>query len=129
MSGRGTREPVIITFSILAGLTILFSGMGITGLGSDNEIIATIGAWGTLGVGAVTAGMQFWVRGQVTPVESAQEDKAAAVRAAVSEMVPPSQVVAEANAASPTGVVAGPASDIPTGDPVTVHSGSVQHEA
>lgn len=50
------------------------------------------------------------------------------VKDAVSEMVPPSQVVAEANAASPTGVVAGPAADIPTGDPVTVHSGSVQHE-
>lgn len=67
MTSKVKSEPVLIAMSVLAGLTLLFGGMGLSGLGADNATVALIGAWGTLATAASQAGIQFWVRGQVTP--------------------------------------------------------------
>lgn len=62
-------EPVLITMSILAGASILLGGFGTTG----NETLETISAFGMLAVGAITAGIQFYLRGQVTENSSVVE--------------------------------------------------------
>lgn len=62
------REPVVLPLSILTGLAFLFAGIGgITSL-SGYPIIASVAAVGSLTVAAVQVGVQFWIRGQVTPV-------------------------------------------------------------
>lgn len=62
-----TKEPVLLVMSILSGLTIFWGGAGGITLLTGNDTWATICALGTLATGAATAGVQFWVRGQVTP--------------------------------------------------------------
>lgn len=65
-----TREPVVLVMSVLAGLQFLFGGAaGITAL-SGYPIVAAIAACGTLATSAVQVGVQFYVRGQVTPMEN-----------------------------------------------------------
>lgn len=63
-----TREPVLIVMSTLAGLQFLFGGIGATGYFADNLIVGAVGAFGALAVAAAQTGIQFFVRGQVTPV-------------------------------------------------------------
>lgn len=93
------REPVLLAMSILAALQFFFGGMGATGIGQDNTILIAIAAYGTLATAAAQIGVQFYVRGQVTSNE-----------AVVAQLTPTG------------GVVAGPASAAPTGDPVVVLS-------
>lgn len=69
------REPVVLVMSILAGLTFFFGGMAGIGYFSENAIWGLVGALGTLATAAATTGVQFWVRGQVTPVEDAVKFK------------------------------------------------------
>lgn len=57
-----SSEPVLITMSILAGASILLGGFGTM----DNELLQQISAFGILAVGAITAGIQFFLRGVVT---------------------------------------------------------------
>jgi hypothetical protein len=65
------REPVVLPLSILTGLQVLFAGLaGITAL-NGYPMVAAISAIGTLAVSAAQAGVMFWIRGQVTPVEDA----------------------------------------------------------
>lgn len=55
-------EPVLVTMSILAGAVVLLGGFGL----SDNETLREIAVYGTLATGAITAGIQFYLRGVVT---------------------------------------------------------------
>lgn len=65
------REPVLLPMSILAALSFLFSGTaGITIL-SGYPTVGAISALGALCVAAAQFGIQFYVRGQVTPVAGA----------------------------------------------------------
>lgn len=68
-----TSEPVLITMSILAALQILFGGVGGVTYLSDNELIAAICAVGMVAVGAAQVGVQFYVRGQVVPMDNVVE--------------------------------------------------------
>lgn len=63
------REPVLIVMSIIAGLSFLF-GAFVT---SQESLLVTIGGYGMMVVGAITAGVQFYVRGEVTPNVSVVE--------------------------------------------------------
>lgn len=63
------REPVVIVMSIIAALSVLF-GAFVT---SEEAMLVTIGGYGMMVVGAVTAGIQFYVRGEVTPNVSVVE--------------------------------------------------------
>lgn len=66
------REPVVLVMSILAGLTALVSGAaGIASMQGMGWLVPWIALGGLL-VASTTVGVQFWVRGQVTPVEDAQ---------------------------------------------------------
>lgn len=60
-------RPVLIMNSILAGLGLVFGGMGIGGLGSDNTTVALIGAWGTLLNAGATLAIGSYVQGLVVP--------------------------------------------------------------
>lgn len=57
------RNPVLLVMSLLAALNAAL------GLGVLNELIsATTLGWLLVAQAAVTAGIQFWVRGEVTPM-------------------------------------------------------------
>jgi hypothetical protein len=63
------REPVVVVMSILAGLTALVSGAaGVAELQGMGWLVPWIALVGLI-VSAATTGVQFWVRGQVTPVD------------------------------------------------------------
>lgn len=65
------REPVVIVMSVLAGLTALVSGAsGVAAMQGMEWLVPWIALAGLV-VAAITTGVQFWVRGQVTPVEDA----------------------------------------------------------
>lgn len=61
------NEPVLLWMSILAALQVLFGGWSGIQLLADNETLAAFGAVGVLAVAAAQVGVQFYVRGQVTP--------------------------------------------------------------
>jgi len=62
------QEPVVLMMSIIAGLTFLFSGAAaVAELQGMGWLVPWI-ALGGLVVASASAGVQFWVRGQVTPV-------------------------------------------------------------
>jgi hypothetical protein len=63
------HEPVAVVGSILAGLYVLFGGFsGIEAL-NHNPSWAAAGSLGVLAVAAAQVGLNFYVRGRVTPVE------------------------------------------------------------
>ena len=66
-----TREPVVLWMSILGGLQFFFAGSATISILSSNETIAGVMGVGALAVAAAQAGIQFYVRGQVIPVEEA----------------------------------------------------------
>lgn len=92
-------RPVLITFSILAGLHVL------TGAAALGDVIGTQ-AFGLLsiGVAAVEVGMTFYVQNGVVPTQD---------------------VAAYQNSAGQ--VVAGPAAGATNGTPVTVEPGTYLH--
>jgi len=63
------REPVVLVMSILAALQFLFGGWAGVQVLAGNPVLAGVGAVGVLAVAAAQVGLQFYVRGQVTPVE------------------------------------------------------------
>ena len=65
------NEPVLLAMSILAGLQFLFGGAAASSIIMDLPAVALICAFGSLGVAAAQTGIQFYVRGQVTPVNDA----------------------------------------------------------
>lgn len=85
-------RPVLITFSILAGMQILTGGAAL-----GDVIGAETAGLIVLAVAAVQGGMSFYVQGTVTPTQD---------------------VAAYANNAGT--VVAGPAAGVTNGEPVTV---------
>lgn len=64
------REPVLLAMSILGALQFFVAGASGISFLADNETLAATFALAGLAVAAATFGVQFWVRGQVTPVES-----------------------------------------------------------
>lgn len=68
-----TREPVLLTMSILAGAQILFGGVAGVSYFEGNEAVAAVCALGMIVVGAIQFGVQFYVRGQVMPIEDVVE--------------------------------------------------------
>lgn len=68
------REPVLVVMSVLAGLQFFFGGISATGYFADNLVVGAVGAFGNLATAAAQVGMQFFVRGQVTPVEDAPDE-------------------------------------------------------
>lgn len=64
---RATSEPVLVSMSVLAGLQFFFIGGAGVSIVSGSPLIAGIFAVGGLGVAAAQTGIQFYVRGQVTP--------------------------------------------------------------
>lgn len=60
-------EPVLVAMSILAGLQLFFGGAAGVSILSDNATLAGVMAVGVLAVAAAQGGIQFYVRGQVTP--------------------------------------------------------------
>lgn len=93
---RKQTEPVLVTMSVLAGLQYFFATLAGAGILMDlNPVVPIIAAGGMLLTASVQMGVQFYVRGQVTPTADVVE--------------------------SVTGdgtVVAGPASEIPAGTPI-----------
>lgn len=63
-------EPVLVAMSILGGLQVFLGGAAGVSYFADNPLFAAVCAMGTLAVGAATFGVQFYVRGQVVPVEN-----------------------------------------------------------
>lgn len=57
------RNPVLLVMSVLAGAQAVMAAGALADLLSP----AALG-WVTLSIAAVQAGVQFWVRGQVTPI-------------------------------------------------------------
>ena len=68
-----TPEPVLIAMSVLAGLQILFGGVGSVTFFADYELVAAICAVGMVAVGAAQAGVMYYVRGKVVPLENVVE--------------------------------------------------------
>lgn len=58
-----SREPVVIVMSVLAGAQALITAAGFT-----EALPERVALWVVLAVAAVQAGVQFYVRGQVTPL-------------------------------------------------------------
>jgi hypothetical protein len=83
------HQPVVIVFSILAGLQVINGGLALID-SIDKDVAAII----SLIIGAITAGASFYVRGMVTPWDTV-----------ISKL------------ASDGTVVAGPASDGKAGPP------------
>ena len=67
------RDPVLVTMSILAGLQLFFGGATGVSLLNDNPTVAGVMAVGVLAIAAAQGGVQFYVRGQVTPNTSVVE--------------------------------------------------------
>jgi hypothetical protein len=59
------KEPVVIVFSILAGLQVINGGLALID-SLDKDVAAII----SLVIGAITAGASFYVRGMTAPWSS-----------------------------------------------------------
>lgn len=59
------RNPVLIIMSLLAGLSAV---LGLTVF--QDLVNPTVLGWLLVAQAAITATLQFWVRGEVTPVDS-----------------------------------------------------------
>jgi hypothetical protein len=59
------KEPVVLVFSILAGLQVINGGLALIDT-LDKDVVAII----SLAIGAITAAASFYVRGVVTPWET-----------------------------------------------------------
>lgn len=87
------NEPVLVAMSILAALQFFFAGATGVSLFTGSDLVAGIMAAGSLATAAAQTGIQFYVRGQVTPM------------ADVSELVKDGKVIAgPANDILPSGV-------------------------
>ncbi|MFD0558708.1 hypothetical protein FB566_4661 [Stackebrandtia endophytica] len=67
------REPVLIIMSVLAGLQVFVGGAAFTEL-----VSLRVAGLLALSVAAIQVGVQFYVRGQVTPLEKLAAEKAPA---------------------------------------------------
>jgi hypothetical protein len=93
------RDPVLAVMSTLAALQVLTGGAAL------GDVLGAKGAGlCILAVAAVQAGLQFYVRGQVTPWEgvAARVDEAGALVAGPAASVATGALVAEVEAAPPT---------------------------
>jgi hypothetical protein len=70
---RTKREPVVVVMSALAALQFFFAGWSGINFVQGNPTLTAIGIIGNLAVAALQTGAQFYVRGQVTPVEDIHE--------------------------------------------------------
>lgn len=63
------KNPVLLVMSLLAGLGVITGAANLTDLLSPHAA-----GWLTLIVAAATATVQFWVRGQVTPLAAPRSE-------------------------------------------------------
>ena len=69
-----TSEPVLVAMSVLAGLQIFFAGSAATTVMVEaSTLLTAVFAFGALAVGAAQVGIQFYVRGQVVPLDAVAE--------------------------------------------------------
>lgn len=61
------RNPVLIWMSILAGLQLFLGSAAGVSIVEESYLLAQVFALAMIAVGAAQAGIQFYVRGQVTP--------------------------------------------------------------
>lgn len=62
------RNPVLFVMSLLAGLSTVLS------LSVFQDLVSpTVLGWLLVAQAAITATLQFWVRGEVTPVDSPRD--------------------------------------------------------
>ena len=87
-------QPVLLIGAVTTALMLFFGGL--TTFAQGNDTLSLIGGLGTLATGAINAGLAYYVRGQVVP--------AADVTSYVNDQ---------------REQVAGDASRLPTGTPVT----------
>ena len=64
------RNPVLVAMSILAGMQALISAAGFT-----EALPAQVALWIVLAVAALQAGVQFYVRGEVTPLSDPRDNE------------------------------------------------------
>ncbi len=62
-------NPVLLVMSLLAGAQVLAAAANLTDL-----LGAKPAAWIVLGVAAIQTGVQFWVRGEVTPLANPRDN-------------------------------------------------------
>lgn len=67
------NEPVLVAMSILAALQFFFAGATGVSLFTGSDLVAGIMAAGSLATAAAQTGIQFYVRGQVTPMSDVAE--------------------------------------------------------
>ena len=94
---KSSPNPVLLWMSVLAGLQTFFAGSTVTTVMVEaNVLLTAIFAFGALAVGAAQFGIQFYVRGQVTPnanvVERATEN-GTVVAGPANEIVAPGTLV------------------------------------
>lgn len=61
-------QPTVVFGSVITFMAVLFGGLGIGGVGSDNEVLVWVGSVGTLVTGALNQAFAYFIRGQVVPV-------------------------------------------------------------
>lgn len=61
-------QPTIVFGSVVTFMAVLFGGLGIGGVGSDNELLTWVGSIGTLVTGALNQAFAYYIKGQVVPV-------------------------------------------------------------
>ena len=91
-----TSEPVLVTMSVLAALQFFFAGATGVSIFTGSELVAGVMAAGSLAVAAAQTGIQFYVRGQVTPNDTVVERVApdgTVVAGDANDMVTPGTVV------------------------------------
>lgn len=54
-------KPVLLAMTVITGLTFLFGGMTAGGLGFEHELVAIVGACGTLATSAASAAIGFYL--------------------------------------------------------------------
>lgn len=64
------KNPVLLVMSILAGVSAAL------GLGTLQDLVSpTVLGWILIAQAAATAGVQYWVRGQVTPLADPRDSR------------------------------------------------------
>lgn len=70
MNDQLSRNPVLIAMSVLAGMQALTVSAGFT-----DAVPPNVALWVVLGIAALQGAVQFYVRGEVTPVSDPRTDE------------------------------------------------------
>lgn len=67
------KNPVLVWMSVLAGMQMFLGGATTVAIIAESYLFAQLVALAMLAVGAAQGGIQFYVRGQVVPVDDVLE--------------------------------------------------------